>query len=350
MELVRKRLSAAELIPPNIRYNPDTDQVQFSPDGGVTWFDTPSADPRHSDVFRYPPLETEDPRCDAAANMKKWLKDFLDQATDILCTGATALSVANAAIPLYELISGGSLTLLAIVTEVAGGLFSLGCTALLAAFDDDVYDLVQCAFYCHMGVDGQVSAVQLGAIETQITATLTTTAALVVNAILSLQGEVGLSNAGAIGGETGDCSECGCIWCYNFQAGSRLDEWVPHVWDGENIATWTGVQWQVSGAGSSKLWIEWDLTGSPITLTDASVPAFYKAGGNIVMTVNGGGTFPDDGTTIWVNGAIVGTPFPIVVSRIDISIAYAFHTDLLWLSEIQLSGSDLANPFGDDNC
>ena len=69
MELVRKRLSAAELIPPNIRYNPDTDQVQFSPDGGVTWFDTPSADPRHSDVFRYPPLETADPRCDAAANM-----------------------------------------------------------------------------------------------------------------------------------------------------------------------------------------------------------------------------------------------------------------------------------------
>jgi hypothetical protein len=244
MELVRKRLSAAELIPPNIRYNPDTDQVQFSPDGGVTWFDTPSADPRHSDVFRYPPLETADPRCDAAANMRKWLKDFLEQATDILCTGATALSVANAAIPLYELISGGSLTLLAIVTEVAGGLFSLGCTALTAAFDDTVYDLVECIFYCQMGLDGQVTPTQFGAIETQITAQLTTTAALVVNAILSLQGEVGLSNAGVIGGQTGDCSECGCTWCYRFDDANQLGDWSSEVWAvGQPVATYSGGEW-----------------------------------------------------------------------------------------------------------
>jgi len=116
MELVRKRLSASEIIPSNQRYNTGTDTVQFSPNNGTTWVDMPSLDPRVSSAFRLPPLGS-DVRCDAAANMVKWMKDFIDMATEILGTGATALAVANAAIPLYELISGGSLTLLAIITE-----------------------------------------------------------------------------------------------------------------------------------------------------------------------------------------------------------------------------------------
>lgn len=236
MEIVRKQLTASEVIPANQRYNPDTDTVEFSPDGGTTWIPMPSLDPRTSPAFLLPPL-TGDARCDAAANMVKWIKDFLDQATELLGAGAEALAIVNAAIPLYELISGGSLTLLAIITETAGGLFSLGYAALLAAFDSTTYDDLLCAFYCNVSTNGQVTADQLVEIETQVTETLNTTAGIVVNTLLSLQGEVGLSNAGVIGAQTGDCSGCDCGWiaCVDLTAGMEVFEFLSGsggTWDG----------------------------------------------------------------------------------------------------------------------
>lgn len=211
MEIIRGRLAAKDVSNPALRYNPDTDTVEFSPDNGTTWVDMPSLDPRTSPAFLLPPL-TGDARCDAAANMVKWMKDFLDEATALLGAGSEALAIANMAIPLYELISGGSLTLLAIITEFAGTLFSLGYAALLAAFDSTTYDDLLCAFYCNIGVDGQVTAAQLVDVETQVTDTLNTTAGIVVDTLLFLQGEVGLSNAGVIGAQTGDCSGCDCGW------------------------------------------------------------------------------------------------------------------------------------------
>lgn len=216
MKLVRKRLSASEVIPSNLRYNSGTDTVQFSPDGGTTWVDSPSADPRHGDAFRLPARTGSDPQCDAAANMVKWLKDFIDMATEALGAGAEAFTLVNLAIPIYELISGGTLTLLGLITEVGEGLFSIGYTALLAAFTSDQYDLLQCIFYCNEGAGGSVSAEAMPDIAAQVTAQLNTTAGIVVNAILGLQGEVGLSNAGAIGSEVGDCSSCSCLWHYQW--------------------------------------------------------------------------------------------------------------------------------------
>lgn len=212
MKVVRKRLNPAEVSSANQRYNSGTDTVQFSPDGGATWVDMPSLDPRHSSAFLYPPLTSGDVRCDAAANMVKWIKDFLDTVTDLLGTSATVFGVANAVIPIYELISGGSLTLLAVLTELAATLSDLGFAALSSAFTSGTYDDLLCCFYCYLPADGQVSPVVLSAIEDKITSDLDTVAATVVNAILFLQGEVGLSNAGAIGAEMGDCDACACGW------------------------------------------------------------------------------------------------------------------------------------------
>jgi len=355
MELVRKQLTAAEVIPPNIRYNPDTDQVQFSPDGGVNWYDTPSADPRHSDVFRYPPLETMDARCDAAANMRKWLKDFLDQATFILCEGATALSVANAAIPLYELITGGSLTLLSILTEVAGGLFTIGCTALTAAFDDDVYDLIECIFYCQIGLDGQVMGFQLGAIETQVTAQLTTTAALIVNTILSFQGEVGLSNAGVIGGQTGDCSDCGCTWCFRFEDATGLGDWTSEVWSaGHPVATYSGGAWHsacfTDGHTVDFVHLRMVLPDT-ITMTDAAVLNLTNSctGGGQGIYVNGDGSL-FSGTQVWAaGGSYIGGM--IAVDSIDI-LVFCIDSGCADINfdGLQFSGEGDVNPFGTNNC
>lgn len=217
MEIVRKQLKESEVIPSNIRYNSGTNTVQFSPDNGTTWIDEPNADPRSSDAFRFPPITTGDVKCDTAANMVKWIKDFLDSMTVLLGDGALALSLLNAAIPFYELITGGSLVLLGILSEVVGGLFDLGYTALLAAMDSTTYDDLLCILYCNIADDGTVSAFQFGRIESQITDQLSTTAGIILNLLLSLQGEVGLQNAGAIGSETGDCSACtACNWNYQW--------------------------------------------------------------------------------------------------------------------------------------
>lgn len=266
MEVVRKQLAESQISPPNIRFNSGTDTVQFSPDDGANWYDTPSADPRHSDAFRLPPLGT-DTRCDAAANMVKWIKDFLDRATDLLGDGATALTLLNTAIPLYELISGGSLTLLAIVSEFCQGLFSLGYTVLLAAMDTTAYDALLCCFYCNIGNNGQVSAGQLSDVEAQVTTDLNTTAGIVVNAILALQGEVGVSNAGKIGGLTGDCSGCACCpdgYC------TEIDFHASNGGFTASLGTWSaGVGWvhgTVAGDGKNYrgVWLHKTVTAGNI--------------------------------------------------------------------------------------
>jgi hypothetical protein len=100
--------------------------------------------------------------------------------------------------------------LLAIISELAETISAIGGTALAAAFTSDQYDLLKCIFFCAIDSDGRVSVDALAIIEAQITSQLNTTAALITNAILFVQGEVGLSNAGSVGSETGDCDDCVC--------------------------------------------------------------------------------------------------------------------------------------------
>jgi hypothetical protein len=212
VKIIRGRLDPADVSNPHIRYNSETDEIEITPDGGTTWNPAPGSDPRHALAFLKPPVAGSSKQCDAAANMVKWIKDFIDNLTALLATGATVTGIANAILlPVDLLFPGGDL--LGLILEIADVIFGIGATALAAAFTSDQYDLLLCSFYCNAGIDGQVSADSLAEIKTEVTAELNTTAALVVNEILLLQGEIGLSNAGAIGSETGDCDGCDCGWC-----------------------------------------------------------------------------------------------------------------------------------------
>lgn len=376
MEVVRKRLTQTEIQPANIRYNSGTDTVQFSPDNGANWYDTPEADPRHSDAFRLPALSGGDPQCDAAANMVKWIKDFLDQATALLGEGAGVLTIVNTAIPIYELISGGSLTLLALLTGVAETLFSIGYTALLAAMDSTAYDALLCAFFCNLPSDGQVSAALLAEIESDITDTLNTTAGIIVNALLFLQGEVGLSNAGAIGSESGDCSGCDCGWCY--------------TWDGANSPAWTfftdaNYSGGHRGAFSSPNFVATaGGTGNPnsteilaaivlsmpatirrIAVTFSRTPGSFSVNGgqqDAMIFDSGNGYY--NGTTLEhrasntteSNFTWVWTGTQVVASNISLwmfaSETLGAPSGFITISKIVIEGSGdpSDNPFGTDNC
>jgi hypothetical protein len=215
MKIIRGALSAADVSNPNVRYNADCDCLQVTPDGGTTWNNAPDSDPRHSPTFLKPPVAGSSKQCDAAANMVKWLHDFIDQMLfDFLLVG-TVTTIINSILLELEILAP-YIELLAIISELAETISAIGGTALAAAFTSDQYDLLQCIFFCNADSSGRVSVDALAEIETEITAQLNTTAALVTNAILFVQGEIGLSNAGSVGSETGDCDDCACGWCYRF--------------------------------------------------------------------------------------------------------------------------------------
>jgi len=347
MEIIRGRLSAADFSNPSQRYNADTDTFQYTPDNGANWYDSPEADPRHSSIFRLPALTGGDPQCDAAANMVKWIKDFIDSVIAQLDADATALALTNNFLTTLTTLFPPALLLL-LLQEAATSLFDTGATALAAAFTSTQYDLLLCAFYCNIGLDGQCSADQLTAVEVQIAATMDGTAAAIVDEILFIQGEVGLSNAGVIGEETGDCSGCDCAWCYRFNDTHRLGEWVAESFAGA-VASYSGGVWNSAIEGdTAAIWISWTLA-SAISMTDAAVVAYTPTGHNRSIFVNGDGS-SFSGTLIWNNGAIVGTPFPISVTRIDVYLINAHDSTAITLSEMQFSGDDEDNPFGENNC
>ncbi len=212
VDVIRGRLTTEDVIPPNTRYDPETDELQYSPDNGTTWIPTPEDDPRHGAKFAKPLKTTGDVKCDSAASMVQWIRQFIEYETSILTIGAGVAAVGNAMIQLLSPIAPYA-ELFAIIFGFADTLFTIGSTALETAFTDETYDLMLCCFYCKIGEDGAVTPSNLEDVEAKINTDLNTTAALVTNAILFVQGEVGLQNAGTLYDIEGDCSECGCDWC-----------------------------------------------------------------------------------------------------------------------------------------
>jgi hypothetical protein len=205
--LVRQQLNPNDVYPATQRYNADTDTTQSTPDGGTTWVDNPSIDPRHSDVYRKPPIVADDPRCQAAANMVAYVKKQIDTVLGVLGAGSGALALATTVLPIFVEL-GPFAILFELVLAFATFLLGAGASAIDAAFTSDAYDTLLCDFYNNIEADGTVTAGDLGAIESAIAADLAGLANDVLALMLPLMGEVGLSNAGAVGDAASDCTAC----------------------------------------------------------------------------------------------------------------------------------------------
>jgi hypothetical protein len=173
--------------------------------------------------------------------MTKWLKDFIDSVNSAFATGATIATITNILLDFMDLLFPYA-ELLQLVVEAAGTIFGIGHAALSAAFTSTEYDLLSCIFFCNADGNGVVDAAALAQIESDITDQLNTTAALVTNAILFMQGEIGLSNAGAIGTETGDCSACACAWTYTWDFTVSASGWHFVDYGGDTGGTWVSGQ------------------------------------------------------------------------------------------------------------
>lgn len=351
MKIVRGRLYAGDVSNPALRYSADCDCIQRTADNGATWHDSPSDDPRTAIGFRTPPRTGSDIQCQAAYSKMAWIKNFIDYELPLMEAGATLTGIANTLLLFIDLLFPGAI-LITLLLEIASTLFSVGATALAAAFTSTEYDLLQCIFYCNSDTAGQVTHAQLIQTMTDVTAQLNATAALIVNAILGAQGENGLSNAGSLYTGSPDCSACGCAWCYHFDAADRLSEWTALEWNGvcDALPTYSSGVWNsglvTCGHTVSYVHLRWVLS-SAIFLTDAAAHS-PEMPANRTIWVNGDGSL-FSGTEVWNGGWLGGAG--ISTTSIDILFFMAIDTGTPFtLDWAQFSGINVDNPFGTNNC
>jgi len=209
IQIVRKLLTPDEVSNPNQRYNADCDCVQTSYDGGTTWTDTPSGDPRHFPGNLFPPVVADDPQCLAAGNMTDRIKFLLDT----IITSATIFGAATGVINILLVILPGAGILIDLVLAIAEALFEIGLATVNAALTSDVYDQLACIIYCQLDASGQCSAGAYAVIRGRVDSEIGGVAAIAIDYALDQLGEVGLSNAGTIGESVRACDECPvCEW------------------------------------------------------------------------------------------------------------------------------------------
>lgn len=219
MFLIRKKLSATEGSPPDTRYNPDTDTVETSPDGGLTWNEDPASDPRSNPAFLLP-LPVDPDRCAAAAGVETAIRDFVNAVG----FGAELVSVANA-IMLLGVIFIPISWMWALALGIAALLIDIGFDELQAEFTESVYEKIRCAFYDTADAEGRWD-------DTAIADTLAALAidpgGLIVPAVVGfatqMLGSVGISNAGIKNADPE--ADCTCGWRAEFPVDSAAGVWA----------------------------------------------------------------------------------------------------------------------------
>lgn len=199
------------------RFDEDGD-YQVSHDGGATWEDVTSGDPRH-DAILFPPLpgdDGDDKRCRGATNATAQLKNDADAlAADAGAWGnITQLIAALLAILVFIGIigSGGALTPLLI--GLAGVLLSAGQAAFAAAMTADVYDTLNCILYCYISPDASFTDEAIKGISARLSTDLSGIAADYLSKRVIILGAKGLTNAARTAdAREFDCSTCVCSEC-----------------------------------------------------------------------------------------------------------------------------------------
>jgi len=210
--------------------------MQTSTDGGLTWQDTPSADPRETSI-QFPPLPGEDgaiKQCQAAENIVSIFQSNVEQFEDDLGVVTSIAGVVASIVSLIAVfLSAGAL--LPAVTFLAAALWRAGASGVSAAFTSDVWERFTCNLYCVMSPSGQLTASDLDAIKAQVDEDETGVAAEVLKHLIDNYGIVGMNNLAATQSTgVGDtCSECECpdeIWCVHWDFTETFE--ALEVWNG----------------------------------------------------------------------------------------------------------------------
>jgi hypothetical protein len=219
--IIRKKLTPDEISPPNIRTNPESGEVEQTFDGGATWTPAPELDPRTSAGAHAPPLTGGAAQCDAAAGIIAGLRQQVALAAAALSAGA----LASATLAFWLFFIPGFGVLGDIILAFAGLALGVGGAAIAAAFTEEVYDGILCILVLHLDSEGQADETAFTAIQDDVAAAYPGVVETIFDGWLNAVGINGLNNAGALGGETGDCSVCRD--CVAFLGGDGLGELEP---------------------------------------------------------------------------------------------------------------------------
>lgn len=349
MHVVRKRLITSEVSPPNFRYNPDTNQAQFSPDGGETWVDSPGTDPRHNTTYQFPPRGGSDPRCDAAANMVAALRFVID----VMIDAPTTLARINILLGYVKRFIPEIAFIIEIITYAVDFL-SVIRDDLEDAFTEDAYDMIECSLFCRTEDDGSITADGIGAVLADVFAYDPDVLFTAVQFIFQTWwGEVSLSNAGAIGDAVGDCDDCECEWCWqvNF-ADSNGGFTSDSRGSGANYTSGTG--WTNHDNGTVNGTYIHRVFSSSAIFTSA---VFTYTGTDPLTTATTAGRLAGDGGFTQNVGAVSGTHVvtwtgsstidEIILQVGNYAMGEGGGTSAIISAEFRGRNE---NPFGDDNC
>lgn len=186
----------------------DDGHYQTSDDGGVTWVDAPTEDPRYS-VPLFPPLlppDTVDNKCTYADSIVAiWKEDFVD-----------AMEVGDSAAQILALVSGIILAVLGAIVAplvivlfnvVVPAIFAFGIEAFKAAYTEDVWNRLRCLLKDNMQEDGSFTQENVDAIYENIEETGIVLYTL--RQLVATHGAQGLTNAARSGRGAPD-AECDC--------------------------------------------------------------------------------------------------------------------------------------------
>src|SRR5215207_6568398 len=147
MEIVRKQLTPDDISSPTMRFNVDEDVFEVF--NGATWQPAPTLDPRTNPGNLLPPLTGDDIRCRAAAGMTELIRQAVDQRIE----DATAIELAGSIMGIVAFIPGFNV-MYALMVALATFGFTIAREILEAAFTEDVYEDILCAFFCSVDEDG----------------------------------------------------------------------------------------------------------------------------------------------------------------------------------------------------
>lgn len=244
MYIIRKRLFEREGAPPDTRYNPDTDTVETSTDGGVTWNPNTGADPRKNDAYLMPPNDAPDPKCAAAAGMVEYVRQAVQAGID----GTTIAGVGNVFLSILLVFLPIS-WLFALIAIAAEAVIAIGGAALSFAFSEGIYSQIQCIFLEFVEDDGRITAEGLENVELAVDAIGDTVVTTVFALMVQMAGHVGFSNAGVKFADPDAVCVCGNCYEVDYSGGEPVGS-VAHLFFG-NFDTDHYTQACIGGAGST---------------------------------------------------------------------------------------------------
>lgn len=209
-------------------------ELQISYDNGDTWLPDPD-DPRAT-TPSFPPLPSNTPslRCQAAWNMRKGFEDACGALAEVLNAALTIVALATViagVIAVIILRPTEAYKLIPVVIQLANAFQGMTAAEFSAALTNSVFDQLQCAIYCVLNDDGQIT--NLDAFASKIDAVFGDSVPRnAFRLIIYGVGVIGLNamgstDRGAIGY---DCSECGCS-CelfHDYQVNSHVYELRDH--------------------------------------------------------------------------------------------------------------------------